>query len=708
VAAPLNSLGKAVQDREDLVKTGQYYHHGTDIETKLDPDGLLVAVLLNNLGNIAQDQGDLAKAEQYYHHALDIETKLAPGGMVETIESLGSLAHKAGHLGKAEQYYRQAIDVREKLAPGTTAHAELFAAIASILRDQQQPDAARRLYAQALDSLESQTARLGGSEEVRSRFRANHADIYKDYVDLLLALNQRDLAFEVLERSRARSLVEMLNAARIDIHKGGDPSLLERERSLQESLTAKSDRRLRLLGDKNKENQIAALTTEIEELEKQYQKTEERLRLNSPVYAALTQPRALTTAEIQQLLDTDTVLLEYSLGANRSYVFVVTPGSVKVYELPKQAAIESAAKTLYGLLSSRSMATRGRTRSQKRAHGTKAEAGYAEVAAKLSQMILASVEQQIKGKRLLIVGDGALQYIPFAALPSPESRMGSKVPLIAEHEIVNLPSASILSVLRREVSTRKAAPKAVMILADPVFDSDDDRLHASFKTVKTVKTVAASANPYEITDQFPLDRSAREVGAARDGIFPRLPFSRREAEAIYATATRGDATKALDFDASKATAMSKELGNYRIVHLATHGLVNSEHPALSGLVFSLIDRQGRSQDGFLRLSDIYNLELNADLVVLSACQTALGKQIQGEGLIGITRGFMYAGSPRVIASLWNADDEATAELMKKFYEGVLKNGQTPAEALRAAQMWMLKQPRWKAPYNWAGFILQGE
>jgi CHAT domain-containing protein len=280
-----------------------------------------------------------------------------------------------------------------------------------------------------------------------------------------------------------------------------------------------------------------------------------------------------------------------------------------------------------------------------------------------------------------------------------------QVPLIAEHEIVNLPSASILSVLRREVSTRKAAPKSVMVVADPVFDSHDDRLRGALETLKTIEV---SANLSEITDQFSLDRSAREVGAARGGIFPRLPFSRREAEAIYAMATPGEANKALDFDASKATAMSKELGEYKIVHLATHGLVNSEHPALSGLVFSLLDRQGRSQDGFLRLSDIYNLELNADLVVLSACQTALGKQINGEGLIGITRGFMYAGSPRVIASLWNADDEATAELMKKFYEGVLKNGQRPAEALRAAQTWMLKQPRWKAPYYWAGFVLQGE
>jgi CHAT domain-containing protein len=187
-----------------------------------------------------------------------------------------------------------------------------------------------------------------------------------------------------------------------------------------------------------------------------------------------------------------------------------------------------------------------------------------------------------------------------------------------------------------------------------------------------------------------------------------LPFTRREAEAIYSIAPRGTATKALDFEASKNAVIGLQLRDYRIVHFATHGLLNSEHPELSGLVFSLVDRHGRPQDGFVRLYDIYNLDLNADLVVLSACQTALGKQIQQEGLVGLTRGFMYAGADRVMASLWSVDDEATAELMKKFYEGVLQNGQTPAQALRSAQIWMYSQKTWKSPYYWAGFVLQGE
>jgi len=190
--------------------------------------------------------------------------------------------------------------------------------------------------------------------------------------------------------------------------------------------------------------------------------------------------------------------------------------------------------------------------------------------------------------------------------------------------------------------------------------------------------------------------------------FPRLPFTRREADAISSIAPKGDVTEDLDFDASKATALSAQLKDYRIVHFATHGLLNNEHPELSGLVFSLVDKQGNEQDGFLRMLDIYNMELNADLVVLSACQTALGKEIGEEGLIGLTRGFMYAGAPRVVASLWKVDDEATAELMKKFYEGMLRDHQTPAQALRSAQQWMRTQKPWQAPYYWAGFVLQGE
>jgi len=194
---------------------------------------------------------------------------------------------------------------------------------------------------------------------------------------------------------------------------------------------------------------------------------------------------------------------------------------------------------------------------------------------------------------------------------------------------------------------------------------------------------------------------------ARAG-FTRLAFSRQEAESIIALTPGGAGLKATDFSASRTLVLGRQLSQYRILHFATHGLLNSERPELSGLVFSLVDQEGKPQDGFLRLHEIYNLQLNADLIVLSACETGLGKEIKGEGLIGLTRGFMYSGAPRVVASLWNVDDLATAELMKLFYQRMLKDGLSAGAALRAAQLELSRQKRWASPYFWAGFVLHGE
>jgi CHAT domain-containing protein len=204
------------------------------------------------------------------------------------------------------------------------------------------------------------------------------------------------------------------------------------------------------------------------------------------------------------------------------------------------------------------------------------------------------------------------------------------------------------------------------------------------------------------------DEARRSAGEAGLADLVRLPFSRFEAEEIARIADQEATRLALDFAASRALATSAEIGRYRIVHFATHGLLNSRHPELSGVVLSLVDDQGRPQNGFLRLYDIYNLEMTADLVVLSACQTALGKEVRGEGLIGLTRGFMYAGTPRVVATLWRIDDRATAELMRRFYRGLWEQGLRPAAALRAAQASMWQETGWRAPHFWAAFTFQGE
>jgi CHAT domain-containing protein len=302
--------------------------------------------------------------------------------------------------------------------------------------------------------------------------------------------------------------------------------------------------------------------------------------------------------------------------------------------------------------------------------------------------MIAPFTEQLRRKRLVIVADGALQYIPFGSLRTPQ---GS--PLIADHEIVNAPSASTLALLRQEAQGRKPAPKVVAVLADPVFDRHDPRLSRYI------------GPPTAPPSWDALERSSKESGVLK---LDRLAATRAEAKGIVSLAGKPNSMTALDFDASRQTALSPELEQYRIVHFASHALINSQHPELSGMVLSLVDRLGEPQDGFLRTPEIYNLKLNADLVVLSACQTALGKEVKGEGLIGLTRGFMYAGAPRVVASLWRVSDRATAELMKRFYKAMLSEGQSPAAALQRAQVEIARQKRWSAPYYWAGFVLQGE
>jgi CHAT domain-containing protein len=265
----------------------------------------------------------------------------------------------------------------------------------------------------------------------------------------------------------------------------------------------------------------------------------------------------------------------------------------------------------------------------------------------------------------------------------------------------------MMAELRRDLNGRDPAPKALAVLADPVFDDQDPRVSTRQQVSNVRKPSEMSSRNRDLPKD--LERSLADAGSTEQGWdIPRLPFSRREAEAITADVAPSNRLKAVDFQASRATAMSPELAEYRVVHFATHGVLDSRTPALSGIILSLVDQHGRPEDGFLRLWDIYNLRLPADLVVLSACQTALGKEVRGEGLVGLTRGFMYAGAARVMASLWQVDDVATAELMSQFYQRFLKKNMSPAAALRAAQVSLWKQKRWQDPYFWGAFQLQGE
>ncbi|MGH9766315.1 MAG: CHAT domain-containing protein, partial [Blastocatellia bacterium] len=562
---------------------------------------------------------------------------------------------------------------------------------------------ARRQIEESLEIAESLRADLV-ARDFRESFFTPVLRVFGLCINILMDLHEREpsaryagLALQASERARARSLIEQLaeskDASVAEIRQGVDPQLLEHERALQRQLNAKAAARANASKNKGAEALATAFDKEIAELTARYREVEAQIRASSPRYAALTMPEPITVAEIQRdLLDRDTVLLEFALTGRQSWLWVVTRDTLSGYQLPPPARIDAATRRIHQLLTAR-QPKKDLTASRQETLIVEADAEFRSLSAMMSRMLLSPIASKLrrewKGKRLVIVPSGALEYVPFAALPHPAA--SNYQPLIADHEVVNLPSASALALIRRETSGRRAGMKTLAMLADPVFDANDPRVVTPRK-----EKVGASGPGARV-----------RTSARRDG-FSRLLFSREEADAIAKFVPRNSLLKATDFQANRAMATGAELGRYRIIHFATHGLLNSEQPLLSGLVLSLVDENGKPQDGFLRMHEIYNLQLPADLVVLSACQTALGKEISGEGLVGLTRGFMYAGARRVVASLWQVDDLATAKLMEGFYRGMLQEGLRPAAALRVAQLDLIRSSRSAAPYFWAGFIMQGE
>ncbi len=707
----------------------------------------LEGLSLRLLGDANLELGDKEEALDFYQLSLKLcRTSGQPRFEADALQRIGDVSYSLGDYQKALDYLNQSLDLfrsnweRAREANALHSLAQVNYALGNF-------DEALKQIEQALEIEESLRTNVI-SKQLRETIFASAQSSFALYIDLLMQMHSRNptagherAALQASERARARSLLELLSESQADIRKGAPVVLIALERSLQQQINAKAAARTRLLSDKRTQGQAAFFDQEIAQLTARYNEVEVQIRKGSPRYAALTQPQPLNATEIQQQLDDSTVLLEFALGQKQSWLWAVTRTSINCYQLPPRSKIELSARRVYELLTAPQL-KKGETENRYQTRVAAAEPEFQAESETLSQMLLGQIatklQQDWKGKRLAVVASGALEYVPFAALPSPvaggqpgsEQRTNEENPksrppapdhrpLIAEHEIVNLPSISVLAVNRRETGGRKPAEKSIAIVADPVFEATDPRVLNALKKSAGSRVAVASlrsgGESQTVSEVQPppansdLRRSLLSFSLSNErGGFTRLPFSREEADAIASLSPGGSLMEATGFQANRATATSAELARYRIVHFATHGLLNSEHPELSGLVLSLVDESGKPQDGFLRMNEIYNLHLPADLIVLSACQTALGKEIKGEGLVGLTRGFMYAGAQRVVASLWQVDDLATAELMKRFYRGMVKEGLRPAQALRLAQLDMLNQKRWSSPYFWAAFTIQGE
>ncbi len=578
--------------------------------------------------NILKKAVNQSKASSF----IDIFTKKIPD------TTLAEALHQLGKSYAANQQYDLALQSFNRALPVWKRVDELLKEadteweMAIVQRKQGNLTQAKTQIESAIDRIESEKAQLEEQKKQEENdkkvkktayksylkladYLASKHNYYAFYIDLLMQLHQQspnngyeELAFQASERSHARSLRAMLG---------------------------RSNQKKNVPSDKPQVFQLAQ-TLSLQDIQ-------------------------------QQILDDKTILLEYALGQDKSYLWAVTNTGLKTYVLPKQADIETAARQLIGLLKSRDYQFGDREALQDIANS-----GEIDTATYLSKMLLGNVADQLENKRLLIVANGILHYLPFAALPKPGKE---SIPMIIDHEIIGLPSASMGASFQKRRNTGKTFTKDVIVLADPIFTRDDDRL------------------PNRNTD-------------AIEKLYKRLEGTREEATKIAALSPERSFIR-LDGEASRQLMMNTDLNQYRMVHIASHGVLNSQNPARSGMVLSTVDPQGELQRGLLSAADAFNLKLSSDLVVLSGCTTALGKEIQGEGLIGMTGGLMYSGSQQVAAGLWDVDDDGTALLMTQFYQGMLKQALSPAAALRSAQINLFKSQNWKAPYYWSAFTLQG-
>ena len=699
-AVTLNNLGVIHQRLRDTARAAEHFERAAALAGE-GGDPSTEASAHNNLGQLALESGQSERALAASGRALELARA---AGRRDTeaaaLRTLGVARGNLGDLDAAGESIERALAI-ERARGDRVGEAASLLALARVERARQRLGDARLLARAAVELVES-LRRSVLHDELRTSFLAAKQPYYEELIEILVDLHGAHPgegfaveALEVSERARARSLLDILSDSGGDLLAGAEPALLERERRLRREINARELHRMRVAGGEQRPEQLADAERKLEAARTEYQRLETELKRSSPRYASLTQPEPASLDEIRrQLGGDDTLLLEYALGERRSFLWAVTASSITEVELPGRAVVEEAARQVYELATARNARLAGETPAGRRERIARADAAWLEAAGRLSSIVLGPVAPLLGERRLVVVADGALHYVPFGALPLP----GTGELAITRHEVVSLPSASVLAVLRREVASRPAAAKTLAVFADPVFQREDVRMaRAMTGGSGGVERVATSEPPL---------RGGK--GEHDPEGFPRLRFSEKEALAIAALVPSNRRLTALGFAASRATAASADLASYRLVHFATHGLLNSRHPELSSLVLSLWDERGTPQDGFLRLHDVYNLRLAADLVVLSACRTALGKEVRGEGLVGLTRGFMYAGAARVLASLWSVDDRATAELMERFYRGMLVEGLTPAAALRAAQLSLAAEPHREPPYYWAGFSLQGE
>ncbi len=733
---------------------------GTALVAKKELDQYRSAILYMTyhvgMGRIAFAGNDLTSAQKHFQEAVDAGKGALPiiANLGQTrrfraaaMTSLGDVLVKQGRYKDAIKLYEQAVkgakeDKRLDLIwPAQRGLGRSLWLQAAQEKDPKKGltarDSALTNYRASIETIESLRAGSLRADEARTTFLATTKDVYDEtasaFAEMALLSTTTDgpltgkpleyaaEAFKITEQSRARSLLDLLNETGASITEGIPPELLKRK---QENLDRQQEIAELLMGsglsDDQQKKKPSELEDELEKLQTEFDNIENQIRTASPRYASLTAGQPLSLTEVQQkVLDDKTLLVEYSLGPEASYLWAINRGEVVLRRLPHRNQVDKLATDLRAQLIPTKLQRRivgidvmdGVQRGLGISATPFAEDAAAFVAASnaLYKSVLEPVAPLLGDKRLLIAPDGALNYVPFEALvKSPDSGDYTSVPyLIKSNEIIYTPSASVIGAIRQQQATRTG--KSILVVADPVFNSVDMRVRmAAAPSGGETRGLGIESALSDVAGQ----PTAAGGNPMMKGLpLARLAGTRSEAEQIVkiTKASGGQADVWLDLEASEDNIDTRELSKYGVLHIATHGLLNAERPQFTGLVLSLIGN--KNEDGFLRTDEVFNLRLSNPLVVLSACETGLGKEKRGEGVMGLTRAFMYAGAPTVGVSLWSVADKSTAELMTDFYQRLLKTGATPvspSSAMRDAQLAMIAGKKYSAPFYWAPFVLIGD
>jgi CHAT domain-containing protein/Tfp pilus assembly protein PilF len=710
IAASLQGLGLIAQERGDLAAAEDYYLRALAMREKLAPRSGAVAESLGNLGILERVRGNLAKADGYFRRSLAIqeeegispersnatsvrlelaavalergdlalaedlygstlsllEKKFSGTNEVSVgLEGLGNIAFKRGELTKAEDFYRRALAIFEKIAPGSQQLGTLLNELGQVYRRAGRLEIAEEHFCRATDAFDQQRRRLGGTMEEKAAFGGMTAEPYHDCLAALMDDGRPEEAFRILERGRARSFLDLL--AKRDLEWTADlPPELARDRKQTDAEYDRTQGALARLSTVRDQTEVNRLQVRLRELRTEQEKITAKIRQASPRAAALQAPQPLDLKGARAALDPGSVLLAWSIGRERSFLFVVQPAGaapgLEAFPIPLgEQALRRRVETFRNLLQ----------------HAGSDRKVLLKQARELYDALLRPAERHVAAARRLVISpDGPLHTLPFAALVRNGRWLAEQKPI---HSVL---SATVYAELKKSRGQGSEATKAVFAaFGDPLYPALPPG-HSS------------AADP--------------EVRAAvgRGLSLSALPSTGDEVRSI--ASLYPEARTFLSAEATEERAKSIGKGT-RYLHFACHGLLDERLPLNSALALTIPEHPQEGQEnGLLQAWEIFeSVRLDADLVTLSSCDSALGQEMGGEGLIGLTRAFQYAGARSVLASLWSVSDVSTADLMKNFYRS-LRAGKTKDESLQAAQVALLHSSKFSHPYHWAAFQLFGD